>query len=191
MHSAIVGMSRSGKTTLAQMIARGLVKRGRAVAVFDPLRDPNWQKTGAECVADPFELLHRAKTSTCRHFFWEEWGPYLRHHPDPEVRKRLPAFAWLGQSSRQLGHTQWFLSHSWQDLLHVRGQCDQAFCFAQGNKSACLIAEDFARGDVAGFLPAFPRLRFMLLRKMAEKAAIGTIDFTGRGPRLRWEKSKP
>lgn len=194
MHTAIVGMSRSGKTTLAQLVAGGLVKRGRRVGVFDPLRDPKWEATGAEIVtADPFELLHRCKTSLAErkgdgwHWFWEEWGPYLRHHPDPNVRKSIPAFAWLGQSSRQLGHSQWFLSHTWQDLLHVRGQCDQVFAFAQGNKSAALMAEDFAQPALATALPKQMRLNFKSVAKMADTRS-GKIEFTRRGPVLRWVK---
>lgn len=193
MHSAIVGMSRSGKTTLAQAIAAGLVKRGRRVGVFDPLRDPRWDKTGAECTADPFELLHSCKTTMAErrgdgcHWFWEEWGPYLRHHADPAVRKLVPAFAWLGQSSRQLGHSQWFLSHTWQDLLHVRGQCDQVFAFAQGNKSAALMAEDFARPELALMLPKQMRLKFIMVAKMSDSRC-GMIEFTRRGPMVRWVK---
>lgn len=192
MHTAIVGMSRSGKSTLAMLIAGGLVKKGRKVGVFDPLRDPKWNATGAAIVtADPVELLYRCKTSQRErpgeawHWFWEEWGPYLRNHPDPAVRKCLPAFAWLGTTSRQLGHSQWFLSHSWQDLLHVRGQCDQVFAFGQGHKSAALMAEDFAAPELAVELPRQNRLNFKHAAKMAEIRS-GLIEFTRRGPRVRW-----
>lgn len=187
MHSAFVGMSRSGKTTLAQMIAGGLVKRGRRVFVFDPLTDPKWEKTGADKVtADPFELLHLCKTTTPgAHWFWEEWGPYLRNHPEREVRRALPAFSWLGTSSRQLGHSQWFIAHTWQDLLHVRGHVDQVYAFAQGNNSAALIAEDFARPEITADLPRFSRGKFIWLRKMAdEPRQDGEINFGRR--RLRW-----
>lgn len=186
MHSAFVGMSRSGKTTLAQIVAAGLVKRGRRVGVFDPLLDPRWKATGAEVTADPFELLHTCKTSIGGHWFWEEWGPYLKNHPAAEVRKLLPAFAWLGTSSRQLGHTQWFIAHSWQDLLHVRGQLDSVYAFAQGNKSAALMAEDFARPELERELPRFGRGKFKWIVKMADNSRDGTINFARR--RVRWAK---
>lgn len=187
MHGAFVGMSRSGKTTLAQMIAGGLASKGKRVGVFDPLLDPKWKATGAEVVtADPFELLHLCKTSIGGHWFWEEWGPYLKNHASPEVRKLLPAFAWLGTSSRQLGHSQWFIAHRWQDLLHVREQLDCVYAFAMGNKSAALMAEDFARPALPLELPRFPRGNFKWLRKMAESDRDGTIDFARR--KLRWKK---
>lgn len=193
MHTAFVGMSRSGKTTLAQMVATGLVRKGRSVGVFDPLRDPKWEATGAAIVtADPFELLHRCKTEKTAgkagawHWFWEEWGPYLRNHPDPAVRKALPAFAWLGQSSRQLGHSQWFIAHKWQDLLHVRDQLDGVYAFGQGNKSAALIAEDFAMAKLAAELPRLSRGKFKWVRKMDDNPRTGTLDFASRS--VRWAK---
>lgn len=194
MHSAFVGMSRSGKSTLAQVTAAGLVRMGRRVGVFDPLRDPNWDKTGAELVtADPFELLHACKTQRTEkrgrswHWFWEEWGPYLKRHPDPSVRKLTPAFAWLGASSRQLGHSQWFIAHCWQDLIDVRGQMDQVFAFAQGHKSAALVAEDFARPELMQSLPRLSRGKFKLVSKMADNIRDGSIDFARR--KMRWAKS--
>lgn len=193
MHTAFVGMSRSGKTTLAQIVAKGLVGKRRKVGVFDPLLDPKWEATGASIVtADPFELLHRCKTETTAdgrpwHWFWEEWGPYLKNHPDGEVRRLLPAFGWLGTSSRQLGHSQWFIGHSWQDLLHVRGQLDGVYAFAQGNKSAALMAEDFARPELSHELPRLSRGNFKWVCKMSDNARCGLIDFARR--RVRWAKS--
>lgn len=187
MHVAFVGMSRSGKTTLAQMIAKGLVAKGKHVGVFDPLLDPRWKATGADTItADPFELLHKCKTTIGGHWFWEEWGPYLKNHASPEVRRAVPAFAWLGTSSRHLGQSQYFIAHSWQDLIHVRGQCDCVYAFAQGNKSAALMAEDFARPSIAMELPRFSRGKFKWLQKMADNDRDGTIDFARR--RLRWLK---
>lgn len=189
MHSGFVGMSRSGKTTLAQMTAAALVKRGRAVGVFDPLRDPKWDKTGAELVtADPFELLHHAKTHTRWHLFWEEWGAYIRLSADPEVRRAAPAFAWLGRTSRQLGHSNWIIAHRWQDVEPgLREQLDQCFAFAQGNKSAAMMAEDFGRPELAAQLPKLSRGVCKFVRRMADNVPIGTIDFARR--RVRWAKS--
>lgn len=189
MHSAVVGMSRSGKTTLAQILAAGLVKRGRRVSVFDPTSlhgiDPRWKATGAQLVtADPFELLHKCKTSIGGHWFWEEWGPYLRDHPDKEVRRLMPAFAWLGTSSRHLGHSQWFIAHGWKDLIHVRGHCDQVFAFGQGHKSAALMAEDFAAPDLAHELPRLSRGYFKWVVKMSDHPRHGLVDFARR--RVRW-----
>jgi hypothetical protein len=190
MHGAFVGMSRSGKTTLAQIMAAGLVKRGRRVGVFDPLSDPRWKATGAEVVtADPFELLHRAKTTLgnadgIRHWFWEEWGPYLKNHPVRDVRRLLPFFSWLGTSSRQIGHSQWFIGHCWQDLIHVRGHLDCVYAFKQGHNSAALMAEDFARPELPAELPRFPRGKFKWLQKMAEHAPVGQIDFRTRRVKL-------
>ncbi len=187
MHSAFVGMSRSGKTTLAQIIAAGLVKRGRLVGVWDPLLDPGWKRAGVEILtADPFDLLYRCKTTMVAwHWFWEEWGPYLKNHPDAEVRRRLPLFAWLGTSSRQLGHSQWFIGHAWQDLLHVRGSVDSVYAFAQGGKSAALIAEDFARPELTAELPRQTRGYFKWVQKMADQSPrTGIVDFARR--RVRW-----
>lgn len=188
MHTGIVGMSRSGKTTLARMVAGGLVMKGRSVGVFDPIADPLWKKTGAQLVtADPFQLLHHAKTHVGWHYFWEEWGAYIRLSADPEVRKASPAFAWLGRTSRQLGHSNWIIAHRWQDVEPgLREQLDVCFCFAQGNKSAVYIAEDFARPELGQMLPQLPRLKFKRVEKCADTRS-GSIEFRRNRPRLRWD----
>lgn len=186
MHSAFVGMSRTGKSSLAIATAKGLVARGRPVFVFDPIHDPRWERTKATVIDDPFKMLHRCKTTVGGHWFWEEWGPFIKNHPEPEVRRAAPAFAWLGTTSRHLGHTQWFIAHGWQDLIHVRANCDQVFAFGQGNKSAALIAEDFARPELAQTLPRQTRGFFKWVIKADDNARQGFVAFkTGR---VTWAK---
>lgn len=188
MHSAFVGMSRTGKTTLAMMIARGLIQRGRVVSVFDPIRDPRWEKTGAVVYTDPFEMLHRCKTTTAGHWFWDEWGAAIKNNADPAIRKLAPAFSWLVTTSRHLGHTQWFIAQSWQDLIHVRAGCDCAYAFGQGHKSAGLVAEDFARPELADELPRFTRGFFKCIVKCDDTPRQGFVDFARRV--VRWDVAR-
>jgi hypothetical protein len=169
-HTGFVGMSQSGKTTIAAAIAAGLAKRGRRVAVLDRMKDPRWK--GAELVTnDPGHFLRFALSTGGVHLFVDEWGA--------TIRKGDAAFDWLGTTSRHYGHSLWAIGHRWQQFSPaVRDQFDCLYAFRMGDGSAKLIAEDFSASELAGLLtaPNFRKGQFYRVGRFADLAA-GTVDF--------------
>ena len=184
-HRAIVGVTRSGKTTLAQVLAAGLHSRGRFVGVFDP-KSPAKQWRCNLFTRNPLLLLQWAQTHSSRgegrpiYLFWDEWGPYIGSRT-----KDARPFAWLGTSSRHQGITNFFLAHGWRDLdAGLRENVDVVYAFTSGHRSAALLAEDFLDLDLSDVLPRMPRLSFKELTRFAETRC-GQISFSRGGVRVK------
>lgn len=179
MNGGFIGQTRSGKTTLATVVADGLRRRGRRLAVLDRMRDPRWGRVEFICSdADEFMSWCQAPANAGCHLFCDEWGITCG---------RQPRFDWFGTSARHHGHSVWFVAHRWTQLSPaIRDSIDVTWAFGQGVKSASLLAEEFAAPELITLLPKMQRGKFMQVGRFAD-ARPGTIDIPRR--RVRWGKA--
>lgn len=187
-HRAIIGVTRSGKTTLAKLLASGLRQRGKFIGVFDPVSPAGW-----ECdlySPDPVALLQWAQTHDSRHvgkpiyLFWEEWGSFVGRGT-----KAAAPFAWLGRTSRHLGQTQTVIAHRWQDVdPALRENVDVVYAFCSGSRSAALLAEDFNAPQLIESLPKKPRLFLEEVTRFADSRQY-RISFVRGKPRMELVRS--
>lgn len=181
MNFGYVGMTRSGKTTLATMIVAGRYAAGRQVAVLDRMKDPRWKCH--KRFTDPREFLAFAMRSVGWELVADEWGVTVPRGEDDR------AFDWLGTTARHHGHAVHVICHRWTQLRPaLRDGLDNVFCFAQGKGSAALLAEEFARPELMEVV-RFPRLQFILAARCADTRP-GTIEFRRRRPRVVWQPVK-
>lgn len=94
-HAGIFGQTQSGKTYLAQAMARGYRKRGIPVLVLDPFLDPAWHCDLLTRSMD--ELLAAAHASQGCAIFIDEAGQCIGLNPSKEIE-------WLTTGSRHRGH---------------------------------------------------------------------------------------
>lgn len=119
-HSLILGMTESGKTTLAKRLASQYRARGVGVLVLDPIDDPDWPndfKTG-----DPAEFLEVFWQSQRCAVFIDEAGESVGRY-DTVMHK-------TATKGRHWGHACHYISQrSTQIAPIVRDQCSNLFLF--------------------------------------------------------------
>jgi hypothetical protein len=146
MHTLILGITESGKTTYAKALASELLRK-RPVAVCDPMGD-TWP---SECVtSDVDELIARLKRSReCFAFVDESGRAFARHCPnDPRD--------WLATQSRHLGHSVLFLAQRPIQIPRtVRDQCPRLVLFRVAPPDAKMLQDEFPHEAIADA----PRLR--------------------------------
>lgn len=138
MHSLIVGVTRSGKTTLATILAREMLARGKKVVVFDPIGGPDWGK-GAQVFDNAEDFTHAVRSPECTsaHVFVDESGEILGEGYSRE-------HTWLATRSRHWGHSVYFIGQrAMQIPLTMRTQCTRIYMFTTNINDASIYAEDF------------------------------------------------
>ena len=134
MHSLIVGITESGKTTLCKKLAEKHIEQGYAVLVLTSVFD-EWSK-GCIVYDDQDEFLRVFWNSKKCFVFIDEGGTTVGRY-----NEAMDATATRG---RHWGHSCYFSAQrATQISATVRGQCSQLFCFAQGTKDAEVLAEEF------------------------------------------------
>jgi len=123
-HGLILGITESGKTTLArQMVSEMLKRHGRKSLIFDPFEDPDWKRAGAWHVTkNQEEFLYYAKKSKNLLLFVDEAlaviGAYNKE------------MEWCGTRARHYGHISFFISQRAAGLSKtIRVQCTRKFVF--------------------------------------------------------------
>jgi energy-coupling factor transporter ATP-binding protein EcfA2 len=170
MHSLIIGMTESGKTTLAKILAAQLKKQGKKIAVLDPLNDPEWGNVDF-LTNDPDEFLDYCKSNKSHYCFIDEGSISIGRNNDD--------MQWFPTQSRHWGHSCFFLTQGLTQLSPiVRAQCSVVFCFAVGERDTDSLAEEWREKSLKklnkiGKGEFYIVSRFSPLRK-------GTIDFRKR-----------
>lgn len=138
MHTAICGMSGSGKSHAASHLALASLKAGFPVFYYDPIGNDfpcSWRTN------DPDKLLRAAMETRNASIFVDEAPGILTNEA-----KRRP-LQWLATQSRHRGHECFFLA---QDITKMdtvyRRQCSRLYLFKVLPSSAKLWAEEF--GDM-------------------------------------------
>ncbi len=144
-HGLFIGMSESGKTTLAMQIAATLRQRW-TIAVLDGRRTPAWQKLAHFWARTPAELKHylfvtaRAEKKRCMVFI-DEAGSYCGVH-----QKENHDFATQG---RHDGHSVFFISQRATQIAPIiREQCKWLYLFHSSETNARLLKEDFNKNEI-------------------------------------------
>lgn len=165
-HNLIVGMTGTGKSTLAKLVIKQAKKAGRKTVVLDPIGDPSYSADFQ--TTDPDQFLAYAKANKSCYLFVDESGQAIGRYNEPMM--------WLATTSRHLGHLSFFISHSATQLSPIlRGQCGQVYLFSCAAANFKTVAEEWNQPDIlkmkrfdAGEFVYVPR--FGQIRK-------GRIDF--------------
>jgi energy-coupling factor transporter ATP-binding protein EcfA2 len=148
MHTLILGMTESGKSTLAKMLAQTLQKSGKTVVVLDPLSD-RW---AAKHVFDtPAELSEFMSKNRACHVFIDESGQVFDEGRNSE-------FAWIVTRSRHLGHSVYLIGQrAIQIPKTMRDQTSKLYLFTSSVSDGKILADEFNRPELArcASLPQF------------------------------------
>lgn len=139
-HVLILGMTQSGKTTLAKALVQRYRKNGIGVLVLDPLNDPgwcaNWQTNDPAAFLDTF---WNSRQCAC---FIDESGDAVGRYDEAMQRTATRGRHW--------GHRVHYLTQRGAQLSRtVRDQCSEIFLFTTSQKDAKLHAEEWNRDELA------------------------------------------
>ena len=138
MHALFVGMTESGKTSLAKIMAKEIKEQGYNVIVLDPLMD-EWPCDYITREAD--EFLEVAKTNTQCLCVIDEAGESVGHFDKQRH--------WLATRGRHFGHTCFFLAQRAQMISpNVRDQCGVAYIFRVSNDDSKILANEYGYDEL-------------------------------------------
>jgi predicted AAA+ superfamily ATPase len=138
-HSLILGMTESGKTTLAKQLAAKYKKAGINVLVLDPLNDPTWCADFQ--TTDPDEFLSILWQSRKCAVFIDEAGESAGRYDKAMIKTATKGRHW--------GHNVHYLTQRGALLsTTIRGQCSQLFLFLSGKNDGKLHAEEWAKDEL-------------------------------------------
>lgn len=170
-HSLIVGMTTSGKSAIAKLIAQRWKARGVRVAVLDPMRSPEWPADFL--TPDPDQFLLFAKTNRDLALFVDEGAKALERDAD---------YNWLTTRARWWGHESHIISQRPADITPaIRGNCETVFVFRIDPSACQLLAKEWAEPALVSAAKN-PKLVFHLARRFSDEGVrVGKIDFARRG----------
>lgn len=127
-HSLIVGMTESGKTTLAKQFCKSSQDDGIKTIVLDPMHDVWNADYQTDNTADFLDMFFSSRNCNV---FIDEAGEMIGHYD--ELMKRVAT------KGRHWGHNVYFLTQRSPQLSPtVRGQCRHLFLFVS-DFAACKI----------------------------------------------------
>jgi hypothetical protein len=175
-HYLIVGMTESGKSTLAKLLAKQWKKSGLPIAVLDPLAYPDWP-----CdfhTSRPENFLRHLKTH--KEKAWaiiDEGGVAIGRYNE--------AMNWCFTTSRHIGWNVLVITQGVTQLPPiVRGQCSGVFLFQCANTNWQILAEEFNRPELVS-LSRLGKGEFLFIPRFGEILK-GRVDFAKR--RLYYDK---
>lgn len=138
-HALILGMTMSGKTTLAKALAVEYRAAGVKVGVLDPLGDPGWNadfRTG-----DAEEFLRMFWQSRQCAWFIDESGDMVGQFDK--------AMAQTATKGRHWGHRVHFISQRGTQLARtVRDQCSNLFLFTTSLDDSKVHANEWNKPEL-------------------------------------------
>lgn len=137
MHSLIVGMTESGKSTLAKQIASNLYHKKQPVMVLDILGSKWNCNYNTSNIHNFMEYVEKVRNC---YIFIDESG---------EVGKLHKEFFWLATKSRHYGHSVFFITQRSMQLKPIiRAQCQQLFLFCSAKKDCQILYDDFNKKEI-------------------------------------------
>jgi len=137
-HSLILGMTESGKTTLAKRLAAMYRQNGFGVLVLDPLND-SW-----DCdfqTSDPDEFLRAYWDSRRCMVFIDESGDAIGQYDKPMIQTATKGRHW--------GHSNHYISQRGAMLARtVRDQCSRLFLFATALDDCKIHAREWNNPEI-------------------------------------------
>lgn len=139
-HALIVGISESGKTTLALQLAQQYKTSGIGVLVLDPLKNPAWQADFIS--ADEKEFLDVFWRSRSCMIFIDEAGEAVGRY-NLSMQKTVTR-------GRHWGHFVHVISQRGVQInMTVRDQCRHLFLFCSSRKDGEVYAAEFNKPELA------------------------------------------
>jgi len=133
-HSLIIGMTESGKTSLAKEMARIYREQGIEVLVLDPLLDPDWPVDKVH--EDPDEYMSQVFTKKKCALFIDESGEMIGRYSGVMGK--------LATRSRHYGHNAHFIVQRCAQLdKTVRDQCVYIYLFRVSKKDSETLADEY------------------------------------------------
>lgn len=170
-HYGIIGMTESGKSTLAKILARDLRSGSDPVkvAVLDPLRYSDWPCDFQ--TSDPQKFLRFAMTEKSHVLVIDEGGQSVgRYNKEME---------WLFTNSRHLGHSIIGVTQGVTQLPPIaRGQYSKVYVFNCAFDNFELIANEWNKKALLK-LPELGQGEFYRVPRFG-KLGKGAIDFKRR-----------
>lgn len=138
-HVLILGMTESGKTTLARNLAHVYKRSGRGVLVLDPLCDPRWNADYATDDQDRFlEVFWQSKRC---YAFLDEGGESVGRYNESMQK--------CATRGRHWGHSCHFIAQRAMQLAPiVRDQCTHLFLFCSSLRDGKVLAEEWNRPEL-------------------------------------------
>lgn len=170
-HSLIVGVTLSGKTTLAKMIAKGLKDRGHKIAILDPMKDREWIEIADFSTHNPDAFLAYAKRTKSHFLFVDESGTAIGRYNR--------AMDWLTTTGRHLGHSVTLICHRTTNLAPtIRDNCTTVYVFAVSEEDSIALAKAYREPSLRN-VAKFRQGQFYKVGQFCE-TQIGVIDFRKR-----------
>lgn len=142
MHVIIVGMTDSGKSTLAKALCRAYRRRGIETLVLDPTRANDWGASFQTHDVDEFLRVYWAReTEYCMAFF-DESGVSIGH-----FNREAQAPATMGRKKGHLNH--FIVQRLTQISPNVRGMCSELYLFRCSRSDALTLADEFNCKELA------------------------------------------
>jgi len=146
-HCLIVGMTESGKTSLAKQLSARYKSQGIGVLVLDPMHDPGW--TADYQTDDQHEFMDVFFNSRSCMAFIDEAGESVGQY-DKLMTK-------TATKSRHWGHSVTYISQRGTMINRtVRDQCRHLFLFASALEDCKVYAREFNKPELveaANFAP--------------------------------------
>jgi hypothetical protein len=138
-HSLILGMTLSGKTTLAKKLVADYRANGIVTGVLDPMNDPSWGADFQTANAD--EFLSRVWQARQCAFFIDEAGESVGQFD--EAMKRTAT------KGRHWGHRFHYLSQRGAQIARtVRDQCSSLFLFTTALDDCKIHANEWNKPEL-------------------------------------------
>lgn len=138
-HSLILGMTESGKTTLAKQLAAYYKSQGIGVLVLDPLADPQWQADYR--TSDVSEFLDMFWKSRRCAVFIDEAGEAVGQF-DKVMHK-------TATKGRHWGHSCHYISQRGTMIARtVRDQCSHLFLFTTALEDSKIHAAEWNSAEL-------------------------------------------
>jgi hypothetical protein len=138
-HVLIMGMTLSGKTTLAKRLCHAYMAQGINCIVLDPINDPGWNTPYT--FRDGTEFLDVCKASRQCAVFIDESGSAIGTHAHE--------MQWLATQARHWGHKSHFIMQRGQQLdKTMRDQCTHLYLFRVSKDDAKILANEFAQDEL-------------------------------------------
>jgi len=138
-HVLILGMTESGKSTLAKSLCAEAKKRELGTLVLDPLADPDW--CADYQTRNASEFLQVVKNSESCAVFIDESGESVGRYNDEMF--------WLATRGRHYGHICHFISQRGQQISKtVRDQCGRLYLFNCSLSDAKLLADEWNKEEL-------------------------------------------
>ena len=138
-HSLILGMTESGKTSLAKALAAQYKKEGLGVLVLDPMHSPDWNADFQ--TDDPNEFIRVFFASRSCMVFIDEAGESVGRFDKIMERTATKGRHW-GHSVHYIAQRGTLVNRT------VRDQCKHLFLFCSALEDCKTLARDFNKPEL-------------------------------------------